>query len=98
MGKTGLSMKNMNKNYKYIIPSFVLNTVLHYVGMSWIIETNQHFEYDLDKNNPDWKIGCPWYNTYICKKIHGKVFDEFIRNAKTDRYNIICSIDKHKKR
>ena len=31
--ETGLSMKNMNKNYKYIITSFVLNTLLHHVGM-----------------------------------------------------------------
>ena len=40
--ETGLSMKNMNTNYKYIITSFVLNTVLHHVGMSWIIKKNQH--------------------------------------------------------
>ena len=26
-----------------------------------------------------------WHNTYICKKIHGTVFEEFIRNEKTDR-------------
>ena len=36
----GLSMNNMNTNYKYIITSFVLNKVLHHVGMSWIIETH----------------------------------------------------------
>ena len=39
----------------------------------------------------------PWYNTYICKKLHGKVFEGFIINARTDRYNIMCSIDAHKK-
>ena len=33
--ETGLSMKNMNANYKGITPSIVLNTVLHHVGMSW---------------------------------------------------------------
>ena len=38
-----------------------------------------------------------WYNTYICKKLHGKVFEEFIINARTDRYNIICFIDAHEK-
>ena len=38
--ETGLSMKNMNTHYKYIITLFVLNTVLHHVGMSWIIETS----------------------------------------------------------
>ena len=42
-------MKNMNTNYKYIINKFVLNKMLHHVGMSWIIETNQQLEYDIDK-------------------------------------------------
>ena len=47
-----ISMDNMNTTYQDIITSFVLNTVLHHVGMSWIIETNKHLEYDTDKNNP----------------------------------------------
>ena len=41
--------------------------------------------------------GGPWYNTSICKKLHGKVSEGFIRNARTDRYNIMCSIDAHEK-
>ena len=38
-----------------------------------------------------------WYNKYICEKLHGNVFERFIRNSRTDRYNIICSIDAHGK-
>ena len=41
--------------------------------------------------------GSPWYNTSICNKFHGNVFEEFIRNARTDRYNIMCYIDAHGK-
>ena len=41
--------------------------------------------------------GGPWYNTSICKKIHGKEIEEFITNAITGIYNIMCSIDAHKK-
>ena len=52
--ETGLSMKNINTNYKDIITSFVLNTVLHSVVMSWIIETHEQLQYDMDKRNPDW--------------------------------------------
>ena len=37
--------------------------------------------------------GGPWYNTYMWKKLHGKVFEGFIINERTDRYNIMCSID-----
>ena len=39
--------------------------------------------------------GGPWYNTSICNKLHEKVFEGFIRNARTDRYNSMCSIDSH---
>ena len=37
--------------------------------------------------------GGPWYNTSICKKLYGKLFEGFIINARTGRYNSICSID-----
>ena len=41
--------------------------------------------------------GGTWYNTYICKKLHGKVLEGFIRNARMDRYNVMCSIYAHEK-
>ena len=37
--ETGLYMNNMNTKYKYIITPFFLNTLLHHVDMSWIVET-----------------------------------------------------------
>ena len=40
---------------------------------------------------------CPWYNTAICYKWHGTVFEDFIRNAMIVRYNIMCSITSHDK-
>ena len=57
---TGTSMKNMNKNYNDIIAQFVLNTMLHHIGMSWIIKTNQQLKYDIKKHNHDWIKGGPW--------------------------------------
>ena len=59
--KTGLSMKSINTNYKHIITFFVLNTVLHHIGMSWIIKTNKHLEYDRDKHNSDRITVGTWY-------------------------------------
>ena len=41
----------MNTTYQYIITTFVLNIVLHHVGMLCIIETNAHLQYDMDKHN-----------------------------------------------
>ena len=43
--------------------------------MSWIIETDKHLEYDIDKHNSYWITGGTWYNTCNCKKSHGKVFE-----------------------
>ena len=71
--------------------------MLHHDGMSYIIESHEKLKYDMSKHNPDWITCGTWYNTYICKKIHRAVVEEFIRNARTDRYNIMCSIDAHKK-
>ena len=47
--QTGLSMDNMNTDYKYIATVFLLNTLLHHVGMSWIIESHEQLKYDIDK-------------------------------------------------
>ena len=91
--ETGLYMDNMNTKSKYIVTVFLLNTLLHHVGMSWIIETHEQLKYDTDKNNSNWMTGGTWYSTSIYKKLHGIVFEEFIRNAKTDIYNLMCSID-----
>ena len=75
----------------------MLNKLLHHVGMSWIIETREKLKYDIYEHN-QYRVTCgPWYSTYISKKLHGIVFEEFIRNAITDRYNLMCSIDVHEK-
>ena len=87
----------INTIYQDIITTFVLNTMLHHGGILWIIETHEQLKYDMDKHNSEWMTVGTWYNTYICKKYHGKVFEVFIRNARTDGYNITCSIDAHEK-
>ena len=71
--------------------------MLHHVGMIWIIENHDDLKYDMDIQNLDWmKIGS-WYNTSIWKKLHGKLFEAFIINSRTDRYNIMCSTDAYEK-
>ena len=80
-----------------MVTKFVLNLVLHRVGLSWIIETNQQLEYDIYKHNPYWITDGLWYNTYICKKLHGTLFEKYIRNERIDIYNLICSIGAHEK-
>ena len=90
-------MNHINTNYKSIITSFVFNTVLHHVSMSWIMETHEQLKYDMENYNPDQITGGTWYNTSICKRSHGTVFEEYIRNARTDIYNFMCYIGAHQK-
>ena len=79
-----------------MIPKFVLNKILHYVGMSWIIISNDETKYEMDKSNHhDWLNKGPWYNTAICSRFHGSLFEDFITHARTDRYNHMCSLIAH---
>ena len=56
----------------------MLNKVLHHVVMSWIIETNQQWKYDIEKHNPDWITYGTWYNTYICTKLYETAFENVL--------------------
>ena len=49
--------------YDKFITKFVLNVMLHNVGMSWIISSNQEMEYDMTtkSNNLDCSNKGPWY-------------------------------------
>ena len=51
----------------------------------------------MDIQNSDWMTGGPQYNTSICKKSHGKLFEGFIINARNDIYHIMCYIDAYEK-
>ena len=92
-----IDVDHLNTTYQDIITTFVLNKMLQNVGMLWIIETREQLQYDRDKHNSEWMTGGTRYNTSIFKKLHGALFEGFIRNARTDRYNIMCYIDAHEK-
>ena len=96
--ETGLNSEtNFTWVYDKIITKFVLNEMLHHVGMSWIISSNQEMEYEMNTkiNHLDWSNKCPWYNKNICSKLHGIKFEDFITQTRTDRYNIMCSLVAH---
>ena len=38
----------LDTNYQGIITTSALNTMLHHVGMLWIIENNEELKYDMD--------------------------------------------------
>ena len=66
--------------------------------MSWIICSNNEILYEIEEHtNPGWFNKVTWYNKDICSKFHGKVFEYFIENVRTDIYNLMCSIIAHDK-
>ena len=55
-------------------------------------------KYNMDKDNhQDWLNKGPWYNKSICLKLHGSMFEDFITQARTDRYNLMCFLVAHDK-
>ena len=55
----------LNFTYQDIFTTFVLNTMLHHVGMLWIFETHDQLNYNMCKINPEWMTGGPWYYNYM---------------------------------
>ena len=75
--ETGLY--SQNSTFEEMITKFVLNAILHHVGMSWIISSNNEMKYERDESNhQDWLNKGPWYNTSICSRLHGILFEYFI--------------------
>ena len=83
--------------YDEIVTKFLLNAMLHHVGMPWIFSSNQEMNYEIntERNHLDWLNKGPWYNRNICSKLHVIRFEDFITQARTDRYNLMCSLVAH---
>ena len=94
--ETSLYLKDTT--FDEMITKFVLNKILHHVGMSWIISTNKEMEYEINKtNHQDWLNKGHWYTTSICLKLHVGMFKTIIKHERIDRYNIMCSLVAHDK-
>ena len=76
-----------------MLPMFLL---LHNVGMSWIINSNREMEYKMNKTNHQyWLNKGPWYNRFIYYNLNGSRFEDFITQARTYRYNLMCYLVAH---
>ena len=79
-----------------MVAKFVLNAKLHHVGISLKISSNEGMKYEMDENDHHaWLDKGSWYNTSICLKLHGSMFEYFISHARSDRYNFMCSLVEH---
>ena len=67
--------------------------------MLWIISSNEEMKYESDESNHQyWLNKGPWYNRAICSMLYVSLFEDFITNARNDRYNILCCIVAHDKK
>ena len=81
-----------------MIAKFLLNAILYHLDMSWIISYNNEMKYEIDKSNhQNWLNKGPWYKTEIFSRLHVSLFEDFITHARTDRYNLMCSLVAHDK-
>ena len=53
------------------------------------------YKINTESNKLDWLNKGTWYNRNISSKSHGIRFDGFITQARTDRYNLMCSLVAH---
>ena len=93
--KTGLNSEtSFTWVYDEIVTKFVLNEMLHHVGMSWIIRSNREMEYEIntESDHLDWLNKGPLCNRNICSKLHEIRLEDFITQARIDRYNLMCSL------
>ena len=62
-------------------------------------QSNNEMKNETDESNhQDFLNKFTWYNTGICSSLHGSIFEDFITHARTDRYNIMCSLVAHDKK
>ena len=76
-----------------MITKFLLNAILYRVGMSWINISHEEIKYEIDDNNHQyWLDKDPLYNTSICLKFRGSMFENYITHASTNIYILMCSL------
>ena len=55
--ETIIDVDDINTTYQDIIITFVLNTMLHHVGMLQIIKNHEELKYKIDIQSSDWLTG-----------------------------------------
>ena len=69
-----------------------MNSMLHHVGMSWMISSKEEMDYDNFTNikNLGWFDTSPWNNKNICSKLYGTTFEGLLnRLEKTDTISCV---------
>ena len=86
-----------NQTIENFITPFVANIVLRYVGLSWIIKSNQKLNFNSQIQCSCWVINGPCYNTTTCSRFYGSFFEDYVTTAKSYRYNLMCANEANKR-
>ena len=71
--------------------------VFQHVMLSWIIYNNEHNKFEMDVEDTQCMDKGLWYNTTICTKLNGQIFEDYFKTGHRDRYVLMCSIDENGK-
>ena len=52
-----------------ILSVLIKSFLFHHVGLSWMLETKDKYDYAVDENNSLWLTGGSWYNTTIFQNL-----------------------------
>ena len=81
---TGLFLRT--STLEEMITKFVLNAIMHHVGMLSTISSNEEMKYEIDESNHnDWSNKGPWYNAALFSRLHGSLFEYFMTHARTNK-------------
>ena len=81
--ETYIQHKSDKEFYDKMITPFMMNSILHHVGMSWMITSKKGMDYVnfSDRDTVGWFDKGPWHNKNICSKLYGTKFEGFINQA-----------------
>ena len=67
--------------------------MLQHVGLSWIIDNNNHLKFDIDQHCAKWMKNSQWNNTTVLFQLSGQKIEDFFKTGYKDRYELLCSVD-----
>ena len=66
------------------------------IGLSWTIETKDHYKFTVKSHFIEWCTGGPWLKKN-CQNLHGPIFEEFFVTARQDICDLMCALHAYDK-
>ena len=79
-----------------VIMKYVAKTMFQNVGIYWIIESKERFNFYFEHHFPNWILNGTGFNINICSNFHGSSFEYYFITAHKKGI-ILCDILSHMK-